>query len=93
MSDCQDVVLQTAKEHVTRPLEAEEVAVIAKAMSVLEHNWRLQRQLEEMHGLKDSTKDYRTQSTNRWRLLPYIHQLNLQVSCLMLCCGPYPCDW
>ena len=44
----------------------------------------IQRHLEALHGLKDSSKDYRTQAVNRWRLLPLIPQLGLQV-CYFVC--------
>ena len=74
--------LQTAREYVTRPLEPPEVATISRAMQCLERSLRLQRHLERLHGLKDSSFDARMEVTNRWRLLTCIPHLNLQVSCL-----------
>ena len=72
--------MQTAKEHVTRPLEPDELELIDSAVSCMEHSYMgIQRHLELLHGLKDSSKDYRTQAVNRWRLLPLIPQLGLQV--------------
>lgn len=62
----------------TRPLEASEVAVITRAMECM-GDVRLQRHLERLHGLRDSSQDYRTEITNRWRLLPRIPHLKLQV--------------
>ncbi|KAL0054710.1 hypothetical protein WJX82_001301 [Trebouxia sp. C0006] len=70
--------LRTAREHVTRPLEPSEVAIITRAMGCMEKSVRLQRHLERLHGLRDSSQDYRTEITNRWRLLPCIPHLKLQ---------------
>lgn len=71
--------MQTAREHITRPLEAEEVAAIDRGVQYLEDNWEVQRQLEDLHGFQDSSHDSRMQHMNRWRLLPYVPYLGLQV--------------
>ncbi len=63
----------------TRPLEPSEVAIITRAMDCMEKSVRLQRHLERLHSLRDSSQDYRTEITNRWRLLPCIPHLKLQV--------------
>lgn len=71
--------MQTAKEHITRPLEDEEIVIIDRGMQYLEDNWEVQRHLEDLHGLQDSSHDPRMQQMNRWRLLPYVPYLGLQV--------------
>ena len=70
---------QTAKEHITRPLEAHEIQLIDRGLQYLEDNWEVQRQLEDLHGLQDSSHDPRMQHMNRWRLLSYVPHLGLQV--------------
>jgi len=55
------------------------VAIITRAIDCMEKSLRLQRHLERLHGLRDSSQDYRTEITNRWRLLPCIPHLKLQV--------------
>lgn len=73
--------MQTAKEYITRPLEAHEIELIDKGLQYLEDNWEVQRQLEDLHGLQDSSHDPRMQHMNRWRLLSYVPHLRLQVLC------------
>ena len=77
--------MQTAKEHITRPLEEEQIAAIKKGLEYLEYNWQLQRSLEHKHGLRYSSHDARMQPLNRWRLLPHIPQLRLQVISHLYC--------
>ena len=72
--------MQTAKEHITRPLDPAEVEKVDRAMQALDQQYILQRRLEDLHGLPDSSKDSRTVVTNRWRLLTLIPQIGLQVS-------------
>ena len=77
--------MQSAKEYITRPLEAAEVEMIDRAMQALPQDYLLQRRLERLYGLPSSKRDSRTVVTNRWRLLTSLPQLGLQVSLLSTC--------
>lgn len=70
---------QAAKEHITRPLDPAEVQLIDRAMQALDGDYRLQRRLEDLHHLPTSRTASRTVITNRWRLLPLLPHLGLQV--------------
>ena len=70
---------QAAKEHITRPLDPAEVQLIDRAMQALDQDYRLQRRLEDLYALPTSRSDSRTVITNRWRLLPLLPYLGLQV--------------
>ncbi len=48
-------------------------------MQALEDDYRLQRRLEVLYALPTSRSDCRTVITNRWRLLPLLPQLGMQV--------------
>ena len=84
--------MQSAKEYITRPLEAAEVELIERAMQVLTQDYLLQRRLEKLYGQPNSARDSRTVVTNRWRLLTSLPQLGLQVShALPLLSSPCAC--
>ena len=72
--------MQAAKEHITRPLEPSEVEKVDRGMQALDQQYSLQRRLEALHRLPDSSRDSRTVVTNRWRLLTLIPEVGLQVS-------------
>lgn len=60
--------------------------LIDRALQALEQDYRLQRRLEDLHHLPASTNDSRTVVTNRWRLLPLLPHLGLQVPLPPPCC-------
>ena len=79
--------MQTAREWITRTLEPAEVDIIYRALQILEEDYLLQRRLEALYGLPDSTKDSRMGGTNRWRLLTILPEVGLQVSCIHRTCS------
>lgn len=64
-------------------MDPAEVRLIDRAMQAFQKDYRKQRRLEDLHGLPSSRKDSRTVSTNRWRLLPLLPELGLQVGPLL----------